>query len=99
MLHGTFCFMEFNGYGWYVSSTATLLYSSWYLHNIIAWIKTKPFLSRRNSRIYIISFLCVTPYWGLEVYANFAFNNNINEIFLKTRPFELLFRLVDMHCL
>lgn len=92
VFHGTFCFMSFAGYGWYLSSTATLLYASLYLHDIIAWIKTKPFLTPRSSRIYIFSFLIVTPYWIVETYANFAFFNNYNEIFLKTRPFEALFR-------
>ena len=98
MFHGTFCFMNFEGYGWYLSSTAMLLYASLYLHNIIAWMKTKAFLSPRNSRIYIFSFLLTTPYWILETYDNFTFFNNINRLFLRTRPFEALFRLVCHLC-
>lgn len=84
--------MSFPGYGWYLSSTATLLYASLYLHNIIAWFKTRPFLLPLYSRIYIITFLLTTPYWILETYSNFAFFNSINRMFLKTRPLEALFR-------
>ena len=94
MFHGTFCFMSFDGYGYYVSSTAVCLYSSWYLHNIISWMKIRPFLKREYSYIYIITFLCTTPYWILETYGNFTFNNNIGREFLKTRPFEALCRYV-----
>ncbi|KAG8527836.1 uncharacterized protein KY384_006752 [Bacidia gigantensis] len=93
IFHGTFCFMNFAGYGWYLSSTATLLYSSLYLHDIIAWIKIKPFLSPKYSMAFIISFLLTTPYWILETYSNFAFFNNEHPLFLKTRPLEILFRL------
>ncbi|KAI9825793.1 MAG: hypothetical protein M1832_000733 [Thelocarpon impressellum] len=92
MLHGTFCFLSFDGYGWYVSATAALLYCSYFLHNIIAFIKNKPFFTRRLSQIYLGSLLLVLPYWILETYANFAFNNNINPLFSKTRYFEALFR-------
>lgn len=92
MFHGTFCFMAFDGYGYYVSSTAVCLYSSWYLHNIISWMKIRPFLKRQYSYVYITTFLCTTPYWILETYGNFAFNNNIGRVFLRTRPFEALCR-------
>ena len=92
IFHGTFCFMSFDGYGWYLSSTATLLYSSLYLHDIIAWMKTKPFLKPNWSKVYIITFLLTTPYWIVETYANFAFFNDISQMFLKTRPLEALFR-------
>lgn len=33
LTHGTFCFFDFKGYGWYLSSTAALLYLSYILHN------------------------------------------------------------------
>ena len=92
MLHGTFCFMNFEGYGWYVSATATLLYLSYYLHNVVAWIKNRPFFSRWVSHVYIGTLLLVAPYWILEIYANFAFNNNISQLFETTRYFEALFR-------
>ena len=84
--------MNFKGYGWYLSSTATLLYSSLYLHDIIAWMKTKPFLTPKYSKIYILSFLVTTPYWIVETYTNYAFFNGIDRMFLKTRPLETLFR-------
>ncbi|OKL57366.1 hypothetical protein UA08_07434 [Talaromyces atroroseus] len=32
------------------------------------------------------------PYWILEIYAVFAYFNDINDLFLKTRPLEPLFR-------
>ncbi|OQD66321.1 hypothetical protein PENDEC_c048G07040 [Penicillium decumbens] len=32
------------------------------------------------------------PYWIVEIYADFIYFNNINTIFLKTRPLEPLFR-------
>ncbi|KAI9797263.1 MAG: hypothetical protein M1833_005559 [Piccolia ochrophora] len=92
MPHGTFCFTDFNGYGWYVSTTAMLCYSSWYLHNIIAWIKNKPFLSPRMSTLYIGTVILVAPYWILESYANFAYHNHISDLFKKTRILEPLFR-------
>ena len=46
MSHGTFAFMAFDGYGWYLSSTATLLYGSWVIHNVVAWIEDSSFLLR-----------------------------------------------------
>ncbi|KAI9795566.1 MAG: hypothetical protein M1833_006966 [Piccolia ochrophora] len=90
--HGTFCFMTFKGSGWYISSTAVLLYASWVLHDVISWMKSKAFLTRWASLFYIGTVILVIPYWVVEVYANFAFNNNINDMFTKTRPFEPLFR-------
>ena len=43
IMQRTFRFMSFGGYGWYLASTAALLYCSWFVHNIVAWIKIKPF--------------------------------------------------------
>lgn len=96
MPHGTFIFAEPPTYGWYLSVSAIGLNISWSLHNIIAWMKNKPFLSTRVSRIYIVTVLLVQPYWVLEIYANFAFFNNFNKIFLRTRPLEPLFRYFPM---
>ncbi|KAI9676410.1 MAG: hypothetical protein M1817_000567 [Caeruleum heppii] len=84
--------MSFRGYGWYVSGTAVPLYLSWYLHNIIAWIKNKGFFSPWLNRAYIGTLMVVAPYWVVEMYANFAFNNNIAPLFQRTRPFEALCR-------
>lgn len=92
MPHGTFIFPDPPAYGWYLSSTATLLYISYSLHNVVAWIKNKPFLSRRLSLVYIGTVIIVQPYWVLEVYANWTYNNNINNLFHYTRPYEALFR-------
>ena len=90
--HGTFIFTNPPVYGWYVGVTATLLNISWSLHNVIAWIKSKPFLSRRWSLFYIGTVALAQPYWVLEIYANFAYFNNENKLFLKTRPWEALCR-------
>lgn len=94
MGHGTFIFPHEPAYGWYLSVTAIGLNISWSLHNVIAWMKNRPFLSRRVSIFYIVTVLMVQPYWVLEIYANFTYFNNINKIFLKTRPMEPLFRYV-----
>jgi hypothetical protein len=92
MPHGTFIFPHAPTYGWYLSCTAIGLNISWSLHNVIAWMKNRPFFSRRVSLFYITTVLLVQPYWILEIYANFAYFNNVNRIFLKTRPLEPLFR-------
>ncbi|CAG7930568.1 unnamed protein product [Penicillium olsonii] len=92
MAHGTFIFTHEPVYGWYLSVTAIGLNISWALHNVIAWMKNRPFLSRKVSRFYIITVVLCFPYWVLEMYANFTYFNNINKIFLHTRPLEPLFR-------
>ncbi|KIN00058.1 hypothetical protein OIDMADRAFT_42917 [Oidiodendron maius Zn] len=92
ILHGTFIFNNPPIYGWYLSVTATFLIISWSLHNAVAWIKTRPFLSRRTSIIFIVTVALVQPYWALEIYADFTYFNNINDIYLRTRVFEALFR-------
>jgi hypothetical protein len=55
-------------------------------------MKIKPFYSRRVSQAYIATVILVQPYWVLEIYANFTYFNNINRIFVVTRPLEPLFR-------
>ncbi|KAJ5923186.1 hypothetical protein N7454_008431 [Penicillium verhagenii] len=92
MPHGTFIFSHEPTYGWYLSVTAIGLNISWALHNVIAWMKNRPFLSRRVSRIYIFTVALCWPYWVLEIYANFTFFNNINSVFVHTRPLEPFFR-------
>jgi hypothetical protein len=92
MPSGTWIFAHPPAYGWYLSVTAIGLTVSWSLHNVIAWIKNKPFLSRRVSTFYIVTVILAQPYWVVEIYANFTFFNNINQLFLKTRPVEPLFR-------
>lgn len=56
-------------------------------------MKIKPFLSRRGSQVFIGTVILVQPYWVWEIYATFAYFNNINgNLFPKTRPIETLFR-------
>jgi hypothetical protein len=62
------------------------------VHNVIAWIKNKPFLSRRVSWFYIGTVMLSVPYWVIEIYANFTYFNNINNLFHYTRPYEAIFR-------
>ncbi|KAL3476947.1 hypothetical protein BJX99DRAFT_132721 [Aspergillus californicus] len=90
--HGTWIFSKEPIYGWHLSTSAIGLNVSWTLHNIIAWMKNRPFLSRKVSAFYITTVLLVQPYWVLEIYANFTYFNNVNKIFLTTRPLEPLFR-------
>lgn len=78
-----------------LSSTATPLYISYTVHNVIAWLKIRPFLPRRGGLFFIISLLAVQPYWIVEMYANFRYFNTFNnDVFQMTRYFEPLARLV-----
>ena len=82
-------------YGWYLSCTAIFLNISWSMHNIVAWMKSKPFLSKKVSIIYIATVILVQPYWVIEIYANFTYFNGINlSLFPRTRPFEAFCRCV-----
>lgn len=67
---GTSMFPKPPIYHWYLSATAIPLNTSWSLHNVIAWIKNKPFLSRKASMFYIITVILVQPYWVVEIVAN-----------------------------
>jgi hypothetical protein len=90
--HGTYIFPQAPAYSWYLSVTALFLNISWSLHNVIAWMKNKPFLSKKASLFYIWTVILVQPYWVLEIYADFAYFGGINNIFVYTRPWEALFR-------
>ncbi|EMD93575.1 hypothetical protein COCC4DRAFT_48942 [Bipolaris maydis ATCC 48331] len=93
--HGTFIFFEDPHYGWYLSSTATLLFISYFLHNVVAWLKIRPFLPLWGSRFFIISLLCVQPFWIVEAWSNFAYFNQLaigSRVNLRTRPWEALVR-------
>jgi hypothetical protein len=57
-------------YHWYLSVTAIFLNVSWSLHNVIAWMKNKPFLGRKASIFYIGTVILVQPYWVVEIVAN-----------------------------
>ncbi|KAG4252881.1 hypothetical protein FPRO03_08330 [Fusarium proliferatum] len=76
-----------------LSSTATLLYISYFIHNLIAWLKIRPFLPKWGARVFIISLLIVQPYWVLETWANFQYHNHLgSRIFNTSRLLEPLFR-------
>lgn len=82
-------------YGWYLAATAIGLIISWSLHNVIAWLKNRPFMSRGLSLCYVGTIILAQPYWATEIYANFAYFNNINvTVYEKIRPLEALFRCV-----
>ena len=101
--HGTFCFMSFKGYGWYLSSTASLLYCSYFLHNVVAWLKIKPFFSEPHSmfklrtgkivsKVYVWTLACTIPPLILQIFDNFRYFNNINNLYVSVRPYEPLMR-------
>ncbi|OCK95525.1 uncharacterized protein K441DRAFT_555858 [Cenococcum geophilum 1.58] len=90
--HGFWIFFHNPIYAWWLSVSAIFLNISWSLHNVIAWMKIKPFLSRVPSLLFIGTVILVQPYWVVEIYANFTYYHNINNIFLRTRPWEALCR-------
>lgn len=55
-------------------------------------MKLRPFLSKTASRLFIGTVILVQPYWVVEIYANFTYFHNVNDVFLKTRPWEALCR-------
>jgi hypothetical protein len=67
---------------------------SWSLHNVVAWLKNKPFLSSKVSKVYIMTVILVQPHRVVEITANFLYFKNINNLFLHTGPFEVLARFV-----
>ncbi|KAF1952524.1 hypothetical protein CC80DRAFT_376019, partial [Byssothecium circinans] len=91
--HGTFIFVPDPHYGWYLSSTATLLFLSYQLHNLISWLKIRPFLPPWGSRLFIISLLLVQPFWIAEAWSNFEYFNNLgSDVNIRMRPWEALLR-------
>ncbi|KAF1829425.1 hypothetical protein BDW02DRAFT_592634 [Decorospora gaudefroyi] len=79
-------------HAWWLSVAAIFLNASWSLHNVIAWMKIKPFMSKTVSYIFIGTVILAQPYWVLEIYANFAYFHGVNKIFASTRPYEALCR-------
>lgn len=103
MSHGTFCFMAFHGYGFYLSSTAALLYCSYFTHNIVAWMKIKPFFNEPRPsfgpkicnwvpRVYLITLVMTAPVYIFEIFNNFRFFNNYSRLYETVRPYEPLIR-------
>ncbi|CAG5137587.1 uncharacterized protein ALTATR162_LOCUS160 [Alternaria atra] len=89
---GFYLFFHSPVHAWWLSVSAIFLNASWSLHNVIAWVKLKPFLSKPVSFIFIGTVVLVQAYWVLEIYANFAYFHGVNELFTRTRPWEALFR-------
>lgn len=79
-------------YAWWLNIAGIFLDASWSLHNVIAWIKLKPFLSKRVSYVFIWTVAIAQLFWVWETYASFAYFHNVNTYFMKTRPYEALFR-------
>ncbi|OKP07870.1 hypothetical protein PENSUB_5766 [Penicillium subrubescens] len=93
LAHGTFIFAPDPVYGWYLAASAIGLIISWSLHNVIAWMKNRPFMGRKISLLYVGTIILAQPYWATEIYANFAYFNNVNQtVYEKIRPWEALFR-------
>ena len=101
--HGTFCFMAFPGYDWYLSSTAALLYCSYFMHNVVAWVKIRPFFvgsrpffdpnkGRRVQWVYLGTLALTAPPLIFQIFNNFRFFNNINDMYERVRPYEALMR-------
>ncbi|OCL14420.1 hypothetical protein AOQ84DRAFT_281057 [Glonium stellatum] len=90
--HGFWIFFHNPIYAWWLSVSAIFLNISWSLHNVIAWMKIKPFLPKVPSIIFIVTVILAQPYWVVEIYANFTYYHNINTVFLRTRPWEALCR-------
>ena len=101
MFHGTFIFTNPPVYHWYLSVTAILLNASWSLHNVIAWIKNKPLLSRKASLFYIVSIILVQPYWVLEIVANVSLSQAQFDVGSAKSDFTvaILWRLEQPLCL
>jgi hypothetical protein len=77
----------------YLSSTATLLFISYQIHNIVSWLKIRPFLPKWGSYFFIGSLIAVQPFWVAEAWSNFEYFNNLGSTAnLRMRPWEALVR-------
>ncbi|MCJ1270008.1 hypothetical protein MMC22_009901 [Lobaria immixta] len=96
--HSTFIFFRDPVYGWYLSTTAILLFVSYQLHNVVAWIKIKPFLPPWGGKFYIYTLIAVQPFWIAEIYFNFAYFNRLsNPKIADVRPWEALARNIGIN--
>ncbi|RMZ86219.1 hypothetical protein DV737_g155, partial [Chaetothyriales sp. CBS 132003] len=95
--------MDFEGYGWYLSGTATLLYLSWIVHNLVAWMKIKPFFTDKGSmfkretgiwvrNIYLSTLALTVPVNIFQIFNNFRFFNNINDLINPWWKLSLVFK-------
>lgn len=90
---GTYIFFSGSAAGYYSSTTSVLLYISYNLHNVINWIKIKPFLGTYGKWVYLGTLMAVWPYWVAESYFLFEYNNNLgSDFFVYLRPWEFLCR-------
>jgi hypothetical protein len=59
----------------------------------VSWLKIRPFLPLWASRLFIISLVCVQPFWVVEAWSNFEYFNNLgSKANIRTRPWEALLR-------
>lgn len=95
--------MAFNGYGWYLSSTAALLYSSYFTHNVVAWLKIRPFFTGPQPSftaavctwvkwVYLTTLALTAPALIFQIFNNFRFFNNKSRLYERARPYEPLMR-------
>jgi hypothetical protein len=81
----------------YLSCTATLLYVSFFIHNIVSWMKIKRFLPPWGSKLFIGTIFLALPYWVSETFFNFEYFNNMGiNSFVLTRPWEAPMRFVSL---
>lgn len=103
LTHGTFCFFDFKGYGWYLSSTAALLYFSYILHNVVSWLKIRGFFHGKSTifepgfvkwttRIYWSTLILTVPPILFQISDNFRFFNGYGGWYTDVRPYEPLMR-------
>ena len=88
----------FPGRYWLHSSACIPLDMAYLLHDLVAWIKIKPFLSRTASRVFLGLLILTVPYWVLELYGNYTFYNlHRNLPWKRTRLLEGVIRYVTVN--
>ncbi len=92
-MQGLNIFLPYPYYGFWIGVGGIFLNTSWSLHNVISWMKNRPFLSQKASMFYIGTVGIAQVYWVVEMTAVFLYFTNHNDnLFPKTRPYEPLFR-------
>ncbi|KAJ5815102.1 hypothetical protein N7474_006879 [Penicillium riverlandense] len=86
---GTVCFMSFKGYGWYLSSTAALLYSSYFTHNVPSFEATT---CKWVKCMYLTTLAMTIPALISQIFNNFRFFNDQSRLYKRVRPYEPLMR-------